>query len=216
VKHSSPPRLATWLLEKLGSSYCSDSLAGDLLEQWRAGRASARYWRLVLMAVLLRAGQMVRVHGITFALAVSSFWTVIKLSRLVNPEILLWGYRARRSVFEAMGSTPFALDVSIVTENAIGLTWFATVFFIQGCVIGLVHRHHAKTAALTAFLAFILWPNAPFIIASITGEHVMPRWPVGTIEFSMPAFFAFNLIGSLLGAAVARSFRSRSATRNHL
>src|SRR6185312_1798393 len=124
-RHESPPRLATWLLEKLGSPYCAESLAGDLLEQWRAGRGNAWYWRQVLVVVLLHAWHTVRLHGIAFAVAVSSFWVVIWLSRLVNRDVLLWGYRVRRSVFDALASTSFALDISIVTENAIGLGWFA-------------------------------------------------------------------------------------------
>ncbi len=32
----------------------------------------------------------------------------------------------------------------------------------------------------------------------------MPRWPVGTTEFSMLAFFAFNRFGSLIGANMER------------
>jgi len=199
-RHESPPRLATWLLEKLGSPYCAESLAGDLLEQWRAGRGNAWYWRQVLVVVLLHAWHTVRLHGIAFAVAVSSFWVVIWLSRLVNRDVLLWGYRVRRSVFDALGSTSLAQDVSIVTENAIGLGWFATLFIAQGCVIGLLHRHHAKTAALTAFALFILWPNAAWIVPAIAGEAAAPRWPVGTLALSIPAFLVFNLAGTLMGA----------------
>jgi hypothetical protein len=46
-----PPRLATWLAQRLVSGRRRESLVGDLMEQFRSGRSSFWYWRQVIMAV---------------------------------------------------------------------------------------------------------------------------------------------------------------------
>ncbi len=40
-----PPRLATWLIEKLGFSRRNPALIGDLLEEFHSGRSRTWYWR---------------------------------------------------------------------------------------------------------------------------------------------------------------------------
>jgi signal peptidase I len=50
MKALEPPRLATWLLQHAVSPYHRESLIGDLLETYRAGRTDAWYWRQVLLA----------------------------------------------------------------------------------------------------------------------------------------------------------------------
>ena len=51
MKVKSPPRVATWLLRHLDLGTHSDSLAGDLLEQYAQGRSQLWYWRQVAVAV---------------------------------------------------------------------------------------------------------------------------------------------------------------------
>jgi hypothetical protein len=48
-----PPRLAMYLLNRFGSPYQRESLAGDLIEQFQKGRSPAWLWREVLYAVLI-------------------------------------------------------------------------------------------------------------------------------------------------------------------
>lgn len=45
--------LATWMLEHLASGDPDDALAGDLLEEFRAGRSRSWYWRQVFAACLV-------------------------------------------------------------------------------------------------------------------------------------------------------------------
>lgn len=47
-----PPSLAVWLLRKWASPYQRESLVGDLLEMYRAGRSRTWYWRQVLVALI--------------------------------------------------------------------------------------------------------------------------------------------------------------------
>ena len=59
---AAPPRFATWLLQHCGSGYRCESLAGDLIEEYHAGRSRVWYWRQVLLAIMAGAGQRMRVE----------------------------------------------------------------------------------------------------------------------------------------------------------
>jgi hypothetical protein len=52
-KLASPPKLATWLLERLSSGYHRESLEGDLFEEYARGRTRFWYWRQVLIAIFV-------------------------------------------------------------------------------------------------------------------------------------------------------------------
>ena len=45
MKASEPPRVATWLLERLAPRLKRESLLGDLIERYHHGRSAAWYWR---------------------------------------------------------------------------------------------------------------------------------------------------------------------------
>lgn len=50
-----PPALAAWLLQRLVSGYRSESLAGDLFEEYQTGHTPGWYWREVIAAIVLSA-----------------------------------------------------------------------------------------------------------------------------------------------------------------
>ena len=52
-----PPALATWLLDRLGYTHENPALAGDLLEEFQAGRPAAWYWRQTLTVILKTPGR---------------------------------------------------------------------------------------------------------------------------------------------------------------
>jgi uncharacterized protein involved in exopolysaccharide biosynthesis len=62
---SPPPRLADWLLDRLTSGGTSDSLVGDLHEQFGRGRSIAWYWRQATIAIAL---EMVMKQGLLWIL----------------------------------------------------------------------------------------------------------------------------------------------------
>jgi hypothetical protein len=67
-----PPKLALWLLKHCGASYHSDSLAGDLIEQYGEGRSSAWCWRQVVVAIVAAQGRSIRSMPWTAACAMLS------------------------------------------------------------------------------------------------------------------------------------------------
>jgi hypothetical protein len=60
MSNREPPRLAVWLLKKWASPYRRESLLGDLLEMYRAGRNSPWYWRQVIVALTLARARTLR------------------------------------------------------------------------------------------------------------------------------------------------------------
>jgi hypothetical protein len=53
MNNREPPRMAVWLLKRWASPYQRESLSGDLLEMYRAGRSRMWYWREVTTALIL-------------------------------------------------------------------------------------------------------------------------------------------------------------------
>lgn len=53
MKRTTPPPLATWMLEHLTFADRDDALAGDLLEEFRCGRSALWYWWQVASAVVI-------------------------------------------------------------------------------------------------------------------------------------------------------------------
>jgi len=60
VKPKQPPRLGTLVLQRLGPQ--NDALAGDLAEEYRAGRSAAWYWWQVLASVVVGATRDLWTH----------------------------------------------------------------------------------------------------------------------------------------------------------
>jgi hypothetical protein len=55
-----PPAFALWLLKYWGSPYRSESLTGDLIEQYQEGRSRAWFWGQVTTAILIARGRFIR------------------------------------------------------------------------------------------------------------------------------------------------------------
>ena len=53
MKPTEPPSLAVWMLDHFVPGGRDDALAGDLLEEYRAGRSKAWYWRQVVSAMAI-------------------------------------------------------------------------------------------------------------------------------------------------------------------
>jgi hypothetical protein len=67
VSKPTPPALALYLLDRWGSPYQRESLAGDVIEQWHQGRSAAWCWRQVVVAILagrIRSVQRVPWKGV--------------------------------------------------------------------------------------------------------------------------------------------------------
>jgi hypothetical protein len=60
MSRRAPPKFALWLLKHWGSPYHSESLAGDLIEQYHEGRSRAWCWGQVIAAVAIARARFIR------------------------------------------------------------------------------------------------------------------------------------------------------------
>jgi hypothetical protein len=86
MNSQNPPKLPTWLIEKLGYLRCNPALFGDLLEEFRSGsRSQTWYWRQT--AVVLAAGIRTNVSGTLL----KEFAVLFAVQALF--DLLLWRVR---------------------------------------------------------------------------------------------------------------------------
>ena len=75
-----PPRLATWLLNRFVAPNNRDSLIGDLAEQYQQGRSRFWYWRQAIVAVAVTCVRDIRDHKLLAARALTVGWLVYWLA----------------------------------------------------------------------------------------------------------------------------------------
>ena len=114
-----PPQLATWLLKKCGSPYHGDSLAGDLIEQYREGRSRRWYWKQITAAILIARVRAIRTLP----------WTAVRrvLSRLLAETaavlalvVIVDQVRRTRSLAEMMNHTFGSTLIVLLAVAVIG------------------------------------------------------------------------------------------------
>lgn len=94
-----PPRLATWLLERLSPARKNVPLAGDLIESFKEGRSSSWYWRQVLWAIGMSFLSVLRRQWGSLAYAVGCGGVVSRL-----PGFSCYVRRACAPCFRAFSS----------------------------------------------------------------------------------------------------------------
>jgi len=70
-----PPTVARWMLVHLMPGESNDALAGDLHEEFCAGRSSGWYWRQVLSAITIRCVRELQLHRSALLFAV--LWSML-------------------------------------------------------------------------------------------------------------------------------------------
>jgi hypothetical protein len=173
-----PPRIATWLLQRLASGPEREALAGDLIEQYQRGGSSILYNAQVLWAIVAGAVDDARQHYLLAIRAVVVWyvlaWITAELALKLYGLLGLWMWNwtvahdwdALRVIWfgRVRWGTPPLLLMSCVNAAAIG--W----------VIARLHRRHVAAVTLTCTTAMVvyaltaptrLWPivfaPAPFL-----------------------------------------------------
>ncbi|PYR52902.1 MAG: hypothetical protein DMF89_01090 [Acidobacteria bacterium] len=97
MKSAKPPVVPTWLLERIGSDP-NDTVLGDLIEQYGAGRSRFWYWRQALATVLFSATRDIRAYKLLAVRALVSGWILYVafsfpvnwVSNTIRPPIKAW------------------------------------------------------------------------------------------------------------------------------
>jgi hypothetical protein len=178
-----PPRSATWLLERFGSSSGLDSLIGDLAEQFAAGRSRFWYWQQATGALGLDLVRALRTHSSSFVTAifigciVTSLWE-LGVSRAFHPLYANLAQISRHS-----GTSAALLSVAGLQLNGIldGVLTFATVWLVTR-----VHRAHQR-AVLAAFVVVLTASSLPEIARRMSAAVTQTHIPNELLPLMVPA-----------------------------
>ena len=182
MKTPQPPKLATWLLERLVPGPHGDALVGDLVEQYRQGRSGSWYWRQVLVTIIsgLAKDRMLRGAAVLGALLVL---LLMIISVIRHPS--------------SLGTGLFAMDITLLTGYG--------AFSVWGCrQRGPSVRRALNTGAQTGIILGLV------LITSHAVEWFAPFGSSKAVQLVRGAGSTILMLG-LLGAAGSAAWqRTRS------
>jgi len=186
-----PPKVATWLLTRLSTARRSESLIGDLHEQFTTGgRSQAWYWRQVVIALALSALQTIRTHALSFMTAIAAGWLAMLAWFAMNMSMTGSHVYAFKFVHSTLGITN-------------GHTIWMTIYFFTAAMRVILF-------ALAGWLAVRLHRAHPYAVAItlIASAFVVRLVPWRTYKaFDFDTMFLIHKVtalgGLLLGAAWA-------------
>ena len=167
-----PPAAATWMVEHLVPRD-EGALAGDLLEEWSAGRGRGWYWRQVGGA--LAAGWGAELYRLRFAVLFALAWT------LPSPVVTFYAYRSGAGLALFEQSIRLAWPWSLACETAL---WLALGTGFAGAGVVLFHLAGAAATGrpvLRRPWRGLLAGGAAYLLATLGVEAVamlLPSMPV--------------------------------------
>ena len=211
-----PPKAAIWILEHLVPGEKNDALAGDLLEEFRAGRSSLWYWKQVLVAVALGCTRVLRTNWL--AVLFSFLWTV----PLPALEILVLREMQRTQFFAQRWSYPW--PYSTISDFGLTIGWHVLYLWI-GIMVCFIAFAAATRRLVVGRVVRVLWTSlmiyfAMFMVV-LSGFLEFPRpykldlWPVNPMNLILnPGFIVATdipfFVAMLLGILLAMPAQHRS------
>ena len=177
-----PPRVAMWLLERLGTGAVRDAIAGDLFEDYQRRRSATWYWRQAITAILLGAWRDLRGHWAVAAGAIGMGQMLISV-----PAAVLIDHPA--SWFANVGLEP---SVGALAARAA----LVAAAFLSGWLVSRVFRAHRAVALLSLALAMLaeiaaILPDVadvpPLALALIAGFYPLTIVIGGLVPGPAPA-----------------------------
>ena len=125
-----PPRLATWILERLGSTIIEDALVGDLFEAYQTRRSAFWYWGQVGAAIGVGACRDVWHHlpVALGAIVTGLFVAAVPVWLLINTSAA------------SLSNVPLRVWIQTL---AAWLVVFGSAL-LSGCLVRLLFRAHRR------------------------------------------------------------------------
>jgi len=171
-----PPALANWLLAATVSNAWSDSLAGDLFEEYHRRGSTTWYWRQVLAIVGQGVLRDVRNH---WPLAIRTL--AVALGSMVILQRLHLATRLLRGTPNIVGPVPYLLIEAALEPFLICAP--------AGLAVALTHRRNPATMVLVYALALSIF------LLCVCAERA--QWTLACALYCESAIFA--VAGALTG-----------------
>jgi hypothetical protein len=188
-----PPPLATWLLEHAARGYRSDSLAGDLFEEYQLSRTPGWYWRQVMSAIFFT--QLRRLRPLSSQRGTSILTALLaQFAVLLGVGTLVQQYRQN-----CLARSTLVTDLMTFVSTAVPIGFAIVVLFLLTILSALRNPHvrlysRLMKRSLAAFAVFglgggaLAWAStAPCAAASCTCPSSFqtssnPTYPVGVVR----------------------------------
>jgi len=171
MQHRKLPPLTTWMLEHLHPDERDEALAGDLIEQYRAGRSAGWFRRQTVAAIAFEWGRSLwrRLAAIVFAVIwslLSPAWQLEYLRRFRNGRL-----------DDVMWRLPFpwstACAIALGAAGGMMFIWLGVLVYVVLCRItfGKLHLRRFGDAFLSSLLAYAVAGTFVITIALTFGPH---------------------------------------------
>lgn len=142
-----PPPAAEFLLQNLARPSYREALAGDLAEEFAAGRSAFWYWRQVAGALREHASHLARRHVLPLLIATTFFLVVLSFVAPVTYPVMGWA-----GSLESIGAP-------------VVIAWLVGIPLLLGGVAGAAQRRRIGVVLLAAAIAYLTPVSLPFNIA---------------------------------------------------
>jgi hypothetical protein len=178
-----PPAFATWLLLRLGPP--DESFAGDLAEEYAAGRSRSWYWRQALSAVVLTSIRHAGAHPVGTLGPVIAGWGAMLLLFFVLADGAaarlagwLWGWE-REAAYQTGVWWPFW-----IAAQAVSYTGFALSAVV---VVGVSRRRAGPVLVIHAASMVVA------LLASAVTIEVLSRLWDGRVPVPHTLFYVVSV-----------------------
>jgi hypothetical protein len=212
VRPRNPPKLAQFLLKHLARGSYPESLQGDLMEEWHAGRSALWYWRQVSIALALTGIQSLRVLAFPVALAVAVLFGVSAATQLPTHSVIGWARSLEHHTVVGLNGYYYSRVAAKLLRSAVILVWLFLPLLAQGVAIQALWGRRGRATAFIAGLMFFMLSGAGEFFGLL---YTFSRGPTLALfsdltEYAMPML---KVAALLLGTVMAQKlwiFRSRS------
>lgn len=164
-----PPRLATWLLQRMTSGPRRESLIGDLFEQYRHRPSAMWYWRQAITTIVLGMGADLRAHPLLSARSLALGWALYLLCSVpVN-----WMTRASsEAIVQWLSDTGRYSYWSVLLAGQLSGTLFVSLACIAiGFVVGRLHQDHSALVVVLAFSVLLFEYGMIGVMFALSSDH---------------------------------------------
>jgi hypothetical protein len=187
MRNSEPPRLSTWLLERLAPPHRRESLVGDLREQLRRGRSAWWYRRQVLGTIVAGLTADLAAHKLLAVRALAVGWSAMYLVYGLGGPLI---QRMRLTLLSRWGPTLWG-ESEVLRQLWVyyGLPFVLVtclIFMAIGSMVARLHRGHLPGIVMV-FSATLL---VPAVLSGLQLRHVLetelwPGWGWGSFRWAL-------------------------------
>ena len=208
MSNAQPPRFASWLLTRFASGPQSESMMGDLVEQYRSGRSAAWYWRQVVSAVLAGAGRDLRTHKLLTLRAVA-FGSLLYF--LLSFPVNWLSVAARVRVIGWLAETGRYSYWSVLLGAQLSSAIFVYLACVlSGWIVGRLHSRHSMAMVSVYALSVFVLESGMIAVGFATQGH--PPMPLAALMLPM-ALAMGRPISILAGGLMAAGGDTREVVR---